>query len=129
MTAPPPTIYLLNAAEIRQGVTDGHRLIASRQLETAAVLLWSAFEEAVRLSLTDLGQRTDDPIWISDTLYGLSAQAVAYGIIDPEDRDVLLRFLPMRDAVAHGDTEAIDASLLQEVSRFTERTLDEIERQ
>lgn len=49
MTAPPPTIYLLNAAEIRQGVTDGHRLIASRQLETAAVLLWSAFEEAVRL--------------------------------------------------------------------------------
>lgn len=129
IVAPPPTIRPLNAAEIRQRIADGRHLIASRQLEAAAVLLWSAFEAAVRLSLNDLGQQTDDPIWISETPYGLSAQAVAYGVIDPEDRDVLLRFLPMRDAAAHGNAEAIGADLLQAVSRFTERTLDEIEQQ
>ena len=126
MTAPPPTVSLLNAAKIQHLIADGRHLIASGHLEAAAVRLWTAFEGAVRLSLNDLGQHTDDPIWISDTPYGLSAQAVAYGVIDPEDRDVLLHFLSMRDAAAHGSAEAIDVSMLQEVSRFAERTLAEM---
>ena len=88
-------------------------------------MLWSAFESAVRLSLTELGQQTDDPIKISETPQGLSTQAVAYGIIDPEDRGVLLRFLP----IAHGDLKTTDVSLFQEVSRFTKRTLEEIGQQ
>jgi hypothetical protein len=125
----PPKLDPVTVAEVRQALADSQRLIASRQLQAAAVLLWSAFEAAVRISLTDLGQRTDDPIGISDSPYGLCAQAVAYGVIDPEDRAVLLRFLPARDAAAHGDAETIDAGLLQEVSRFTERTLGELEQQ
>ena len=126
MIAPSPTVRPLEAAEIRQHISEGGQLIASGQRVAAAVRLWTAFEAAVRFSLTELGQRTDDPIWISDTPYGLSTQAVAYGVIDPEDRDVLLRFLPMRDAAAHGNAEAIDAGVLEDVSRLAERTLDEM---
>ena len=126
ITAPPLTARPIDAADVRRRIADGQRLVAGGQLEAAAVLIWSAFDAAVRLSLDELGQQTNDPIWISETPYGLSAQAVAYGVIDPADRDVLLRFLPMRDAAAHGSAEAIDADLLQEVCWFAERTLDEM---
>lgn len=126
MIAPPPAVSPLNAAEIRHLIADGRHLIASGQLEAAAVRLWTALERAIRLPLNDLGQQTDDPIWISDTRYGLSTQAVAYGVIDPEDRDVLLRVLSIRDTAAHGNPGVVDASTLQEVSRFAERTLDEM---
>lgn len=122
---PPPVIDPQIAAGIRERLANSRHLIASGQLKVAAILLWSAFETAVRLSLTDLGQQTNDPIEISETPQGLSAQAVAYGVIDPEDRDVLLRLLP----VAHGDAEVVDASLLKRLSRFTERTLDEMKQQ
>jgi hypothetical protein len=121
--AAPPIIDPQVAAGIRERLANSRHLIASGQLKVAAILLWSAFEAAVRSSLTDLGRQTDDPIEISETPRGLSTQAVAYGVIDPEDRDVLLRLLP----VAHGDAKAFDVSLLQELSRFTERTLDEME--
>ncbi len=127
--APATVIRSSNAKEIRQHLADGRRLIGSGQLGAAAVLLWSAFEAAVRLSLTELGRQTEDPIGISDSPYGLCAQAVAHGVIDPEDREVLLRFLTQVDAAEHVGAETIDADLLQEVSRFTERTLDEMERQ
>lgn len=126
MIAPPPTMRPWNVAEIRQHLLEGRQLIASGQLEVAAVRLWTAFEEAVRFSLTELGQTTDDPIWISDTPYGLSAQAVAYGVIDPEDRDVLLHFLSARDTASHGNMEAVDSSILQKVGWFAERTLNEM---
>lgn len=129
MLAPSPTFRPLEAAEIRQQISEERQLIASGQLETAGIRLWTAFAAAVRLSLTELGQQTDDPIWISDTPHGLSAQAVAYGVIDPEDRDVLRRFLLMRDATVRSNAEAIDANILQEVSRFAERTLDEMKQQ
>ena len=127
MIAPSLEAVLVTAAEIRQSLATSQRLIASQHLEEAAALLWSAFETAVRLSLTDLG-KTEDPIWISDTPLGLSAQAVAYGVIDPQDRDVLLRLLPVLDA-SHGGAKAVDVGGLQEVSRLTERTLDEMEQQ
>lgn len=121
--AAPSTIDPLVVAGVRMHLMDSQHLIASGQSKFAAIMLWSAFETAVRLSLTDLGQKTDDPIEISETPQGLSTQAVAYGVINPEDRAVLLHFLP----IAHGNAEAIDVSLLQEVSRFTKRTLDEME--
>lgn len=128
ITAPPTTAEPGNVAYIRQRISDGRRLVATGQLGAAAVLVWSAFEAAVRLSLEELGQQTDDPIWISGVPAGLCAQAVAYGVIDPEDRDVLLRFLSMNAVASQGSAEPIGASMLQEVSRFTVRTLDEMGR-
>lgn len=120
--AAPLVIDPLVVNGVRMRLMDGQDLITTGQLKSAAVLLWSAFETAIRLSLTELGHQTDDPIKISETPQGLSTQAVAYGVIDPQDRSVLLRFLNF----AHGNAEAVDVSLLQEVSRFTERTLDEM---
>ena len=89
-------------------------------------MFWSAFESAVRLSLAELGERTDRPIWLSDTPHGLASQAVAYSVIDPEDRDVLLRFLQEYEEAAAGKAEMIDRDLLQKVGFFAERTLDEM---
>lgn len=86
---------------------------------------WTAFEAAVRLSLTDLGQQTDNPIWVSDSPQGLLVQAVAYGVIDPEDREMLLRFLSQRNAVS-GQGEAVDAETLRQIEHITKRTLDEM---
>ena len=125
VSSAPPTIDPQVVAGVWERLADSRSLIASGQLNLAAILLWSALETAVRLSLTDLGQKTNDPIAISETPQGLSTQAVAYGVINPEDRSVLLRFLP----AAHSDMEAVDLGLLQEVSRFTERTLIEMEHQ
>jgi len=127
MTAPLTTAKSGDVADVRQRIADGRRLVASGQLEVAAVLIWSAFEAAVHLSLDELGQQTDDPIWVSEVPAGLRAQAVAYGVIDPEDRDVLLRFLSVRDAASHSSVEAIDAGTLQKVIWFVERMLDEVE--
>lgn len=121
----PPTAKPGDVADIRQRIADGRHLVASGQLEAAAILIWSAFEAAIRLSLDELGQQTDDPIWVSEVSAGLCAQAVTYGVIDPENRDVLLRFLSARDA-AYGNASVIDASTLQEISWFAERTLDEM---
>ncbi len=123
--AAPPIVDPHVAAGIRERLANSRHLIATDQLKAASILLWSAFETAVRLSLTDLGRQTDDPIEISETPQGLTTQAVAYGVIDPEDRDVLLRVLP----VAQGNAEDVDTRLLQKLSRFTERTLDEMEQQ
>jgi hypothetical protein len=125
----PAMVIRSSAEDIRQHLVEGQRLIGSGQLRSAAVLLWSAFEAAVRLSLTELGRQTGDLIGISDSPYGLCVQAVAYGVIDPEDRDVLMRFVPLLNAAEHVGVETTDAGLLQEVSRFTERALDEMERQ
>lgn len=126
ITAPPAAAKLGDADDVRQRIADGYRLISSRQLEAAAMMMWSAFEAAVRLSLDELGRQTDDPIWVSEVPAGLCVQAVAYGVIDPADRDVLLRFLPMIGAASHDSAEAIDVGLLQEVGQFTARTLDEM---
>ena len=116
-----------DTSQVRRQLAEGHDLISSRQFAAAASVLWSAFESVVHLSLAELGERTDRPIWRSDTPRGLTAQAVAYGVIDPEDRDVLLRFLQAYDEIAEGKAETIDVSLLQRIDWFTERTLDEIE--
>ncbi len=111
---------------IRKRLAEGQRFIRLKQSKAAAVVLWSALESAVRLSLTELGQQTGNPIQVSDTALGLSAQAVAYGVIDPEDREVL-RLLPMRNAAVHSGSPLIDEKLLQKVSKFTEQTLDEMQ--
>ena len=63
---------------------------------------------------------------LSDTPRGLVSQAVAYGVIDPEDRATLLRFLQVYDEAAPGKAEMIDSDLLQKVGFFAERTLDEM---
>lgn len=91
-TVVPSTNTRFDTSQVRQRIAEGHDLIASRDFVAAASVLWSAFESAVRLSLAELGEQTDRPIWLSDTPGGLTSQAVAYGVIDPKDRDVLLRF-------------------------------------
>lgn len=115
-----------DTSQTRRQIEEGRDLIGSRQLAAAASVLWSAFDSAVRLSLAELGEQTDRPIWLSDTPRGLASQAVAYGVIDPEDRDVLLRFLQECDEIAEGKAETVDINLLQRVEWFTERTLDEM---
>lgn len=125
-TVVPSTNTRFDTSQVRQRIAEGHDLIASRDFVAAASVLWSAFESAVRLSLAELGEQTDRPIWLSDTPGGLTSQAVAYGVIDPEDRDVLLRFLQEYDEIAEGKAETIDVTLLQKVEWFTERTLDEM---
>ena len=115
-----------DTAPIRQRLAEGQELVNSGQLGAAAAVFWTSFEEAVRLSLAELGEQTDRPIWFSDTPRGLASQAVAYGVIDPEDRDVLLRFLQAYDESAEGKAEAIDVSLLQRVKWLAERTLAEM---
>ncbi len=108
---------LHDTAEIRQRLAESERLTKTKHWKVAADLLWSAFEAAVRLSLTQLGEQTDRPIQISDTSSGLSTQAVAYGIIDPADRDSVLRLLSL---------STVDTDVLQQVKQITERTLDEM---
>ncbi len=94
--------------------------------EQEVTSLWTAFEAAVRLSLTDLGQQTDDPIRVSETPQGLLIQAVAYGIIDPEDRETLLHFLSHYDT-ASKQSSAVDADTLRQIKHITERTLNELQ--
>lgn len=124
-TVSPAAERHLDMASIRQNLAEGRKLAAAGQSSAAAVL-WSAFESAVRLSLTELGKKTDRPIWLNDTPGGLTAQAVAYGMIAPDDRDVLLRFLQEYDRAVTGEADEIDSALLQQVGLFAERTLDEI---
>ena len=113
-------------SQVRQRIAEGRDLIGSRQFAAAASVLWSAFESAVHLSLAELGEQTDRPIWLSDTPRGLASQAVAYGVIDPEDRDVLLRFLQEYDKAAAGKAKMIDDDLLEKISFYAERTLNEM---
>ncbi len=107
-------------------MANGQFLIISKREKEATALLWTAFEAAVHLSLTDLGQQTDDPIRVSETPQGLLVQAVAYGVIDPKDREMLLCFLSQRDAVS-GPDEAVDAETLSRIEYITKRTIDEMQ--
>lgn len=116
---------LLNTAEIRECLADGSPLLLAERRKEAGDRIWSAFEASVRFSLTELGEQTDDPIWISNSPEGLSSQAVAYGVIDPEDREPLLQFLSQRDA-ARQQNNIIDAETLRQVEYITERTLGEM---
>lgn len=125
-TVVPVTNTRSDTSQARRQIAEGRNLIGSRQFAAAASVLWSAFESAVRLSLAELGEQTGRPIWLNDTPRGLASQAVAYGIIDPEDRDVLLRFLQEYEEVAAGKAEIIDSDLLQRVGFFAERTLNEM---
>ena len=93
--------------------------------EQKATSLWTAFEAAVRSSLTDLGQQTDDPIRVSETPQGLLVQAVAYGVIDPEDCEMLLCFLSQRNA-SNEDGKSPDVDTLRQIEQITQRTLDEM---
>ena len=124
-TLDPVTEAHSETALIRQRLAEGRSLAAAAQPAAAAVL-WSAFESAVRLSLAELGEQTDRPIWLSDTPRGLASQAVAYGVLDSENRDVLLRFLQEYEEAAVGKAGRVDRDLLRKVGFFTERTLDEL---
>ena len=115
LTAPMKSVSM-TGAEIGQRLTEGKRLIKGNPLKAAA-MLWSAVEAAIRLSLTELGEQTDRPICIVDTPAGLSGQAVAYGVIDPEDREVVLRLV---------STSAANTDTLQQAAFITERTLNEM---
>ncbi len=96
------------------------RLLMEAGSFNAPALLWSAFEAAARLSLTELGRQADRPIRIADTPAGLSGQAVAYGVIDPDDRDVVLRL---------ASASAADMDTFQRAAFIMERTLVEMVRQ
>lgn len=125
-TVVPAVNTRLDTSQVRQRIAEGRDLIASRNFAAAASVLWPAFESAVRLSLAELGEQTDRPIWLSDTPRGLTSQAVAYGVVDPEDRDVLLRFLQEYEETAVGKAEIINSDLLQKVGFLAERTLNEM---
>ncbi len=128
MTAVLPAPRLQNTTDIRGCLADSSHLLLAGRRKEAADCVWSAFEASVRLSLTELGEQTDDPIRISDSPEGLSSQAVAYGVIDPEDRETLLRFLSQRDTL-NGQSKAIDTETLRQIEYITERTLDEMKQQ
>lgn len=128
MPAVLPAPRLLNIGDIRECLADGSHLLLAERRKEAGDRIWSAFEASVRLSLTELGEQTDDPIWISNSPEGLSSQAVAYGVIDPEDRETLLRFLSQRAAV-NGQSKSIDLENLRQIEFITERTLDEMKQQ
>ncbi len=122
----PSTKSRFDTAPIRRRIVEGQELVNLGRFGAAATVLWASFEAAVRLSLAELGEQTDRPIWLSGTPRGLASQAVAYGIIDPEDRDVLLRFLQEYEEVAAGKAEMFDGDLLQRISFLAERTLEEM---
>lgn len=128
MTAVLPAPRLLNIGDIRECLADGSHLLLAERRKEAGDRIWSAFEASVRLSLTELGEQTEDPIWISNSPEGLSSQAVAYGVINPEDRGTLMRFLSERDAVS-GHSQTIDAETLRQIEYITVRTLDEMKQQ
>lgn len=96
-------------------------LAAGGNLQASVVLVWSALEAAIRTSLEKLPAS-----FINNSAAALIKQAVAYGLIDPEDYETLIRLLPARNAAAHGFAGQVNPNLLEKVVHITESILAEM---
>lgn len=112
-----PTIGI---PEIRSLIANSEILALAGASSAAVVLLWSALEAAIRTGLERIPAS-----FINNESAAIIKQGVAYGLMDPEDYDVLSQLLPTRNAAAHGFTEAVDKGLLDKSTHIAKSILAE----
>jgi len=97
-------------------------LASAGEVRAALLLAWSALEAAARLRLMEADQNPLEP---KSTERVLSALVSSAGLLQDDDRRLLRRRLPLRNAVAHGYLEtAVSGEDVEVPLRYAERLLE-----
>lgn len=113
-----PTIEF---SEIEQRIENSKYLASTGDLRAAVILLFSALEAALRAGLERIPAS-----FINNEPEAIIKQGVAYGLMDPEDYNILRQLLPARNAAVHGFAETVDVGLLEKSTSITQSILAEV---
>ena len=111
----------IGVAEIEDRIGSSQHLATAGDSQAAVILLWSALEAAIRTGLERIPAS-----FINNAPVAILKQGIAYGLMDPEDYEVLSQLLPVRNAAAHGFAGVVNANLLDASTRITNSILAEV---
>ncbi len=113
-----PTIPI---QKIEERINNSKYLASIGDSPAAVILLWSALEASLRIGLERIPAS-----FINNAPAAIIKQGVAYGLMDPEDCDILSQLLPVRNTAVHGFAGSVDADLLDRSTRITKSILAEV---
>lgn len=113
-----PTIEF---SEIDERIQNSKYLASIGDLRSAVILLYSALEAILRAGLERIPAS-----FINNVPAAILKQGVAYGLMDPEDYNILRQLLPARNAAVHGFAEIVDVGLLEKSTNITQSILAEV---
>ena len=111
----------LRFSEIEDRIGNSKYLASIGDSPAAVILLCSALEATLRIGLERIPAS-----FINNAPAAIIKQGVAYGLMDPEDYDILSQLLPVRNTAVHGFAGPVDADLLDKSTRITESILAEV---
>lgn len=111
----------LGVSEIERRIASSKHLASHGDTQSAVILLWSALEATLRIGLERIPAS-----FINNIPSAILKQGVAYGLMDPKDYDFLSQLLPVRNAAAHGFSNAVDRETIEKATRLTKSILTEV---
>jgi Holliday junction resolvase len=110
---------VIERPEIEERLREGLQLSEANRPNASLLITWSAVEAAMRLACEK--HRVDLPDYRPGTLI---TKLYTDGLIDREDYDRLMRYMHMRDAVAHGLRQSgVDSAVIKQLHHISLRLL------